>query len=110
MYGTHLAVLKMPLANIMRHLLIFCLTCLFLAYLANSVKKYNSGLVSVSVREFPQKSFEFPTVAVCGMLPGLKPEVIFNPVGAFPPWIEWVQHDYIEEKANAQPGGKTQFV
>ncbi len=87
-----------------RHVLVAMLFALFLAYLTNSLNKYNSSLVSISVRELPQTSFEFPTVAVCGALFGLKPEIQFNPVGAFPPWIEWVTHEYIEVDESTPAG------
>ncbi len=102
--------LAMSPDKFVRHVLVAVLFAMFLAYLTNSLSKYNSSLVSVSVQELPQTSFEFPTVAVCGAVYGLKPETMFNPVGAFPPWIDWVTQEYIEEDESTQAGGIPKLV
>ncbi len=96
--------------KVLRHILVILLLCIFLVYLKDSFTKYNSELISVSVRESSQTSFEFPTLAVCGVVAGLKPERMFNPAGAVPPWIEWVQQDYIKEDQNTNSREKPKLV
>ncbi len=79
-------------------MLVVMLTIAFMTFLFISWEKYDSGLMAVSMRERPQTSFIFPTVAICGVIPNGSLDAVFHAEAAkFEPWILGAKQDYIVE-------------
>ncbi len=54
------------------------------------------------MRERPQTSFNFPTVAICGVVENATLDAVFHPEAAkFEPWILGASQDYVEDQNNA---------
>ncbi len=83
----------------LRYTLVAMLTIAFTTFLFLSWEKYDSRLMAVSMRERPQTSFVFPTVAICGVISNATLDAVFHPEAAkFEPWILGASQDYVAEE------------